>query len=194
MLGWVHERVNEYAKQGLPALIKSEDYRKELVSQCRMYNQRNSIPALSEKADADVVRTEVENQDVYIQQLDFIEEDFDAKLQAASDFLRTKAESTIRAEKGLFTPQSLQEYNERLQRLWKSKQTQTSLLAAATDVQKGKTLYAQTTEATMLTNLELPTFFGSGTLQSLANEPHDEPKIGWHPRYKEILKGGDDDE
>jgi len=193
MLGWVHERVNEYANQGVPALIKSEDYRNALVAQCRMYNQQNSIPALSETIADDTARTEVENQDVYIRQLDFIEEDFDAKLQAASDFLRTKAESTLRAEKGLFTPQSLQEYNEKLQRLWKSKQTQISLLAAATDVQKGKNLYAQTTEAA-ITNIELPTFFGSGMLQSLANEPQDEPAIGWHPRYKEILKGGGGDE
>lgn len=193
MLGWVNNKVNEYLKQGLPAIITSEEYRNTLIAQCRMYNQRNSIPALSREINSDEARTEVENQDVYIQQLDWIEMDFDDKLEAASDYLRTKAEATIRAEKGLFTPQSLDEYNNKICRLWKSKRQQVLLLSAYSDVAKGQQLYAQTSEAVSRYTLEgsdTPSFFGSGTLQALANEPSTKPEIGWHPKYLDILKGG----
>lgn len=193
MLGWVNDKVNKYLKQGLPAIITSEEYRKALVAQCRMYNQRNSIPALSMEIDSDKARTEVENQDVYIQQLDWIEMDFDDKLEAASDYLRTKSEKTIRGEKGLVTPQSFDEYTDKICRLWKTQRQQVQLLPAYSDVAKGKQLYAQTNEAASrytLGDCDTPSFFGSGTLQSLANEPRENPKIGWHPNYLGLLKGG----
>lgn len=194
MLGWVTNKVNDYIKQGLPAVITSIDFRKALVAQSRMYNQRNSIPALSREITSDEARTEVENQDVYIQQLDLIQMDFDDKLEAASDYLRTKTETTIRAEKGLFTPQSLQDYNDKIYRLWKNKRTQLLLpMPAASDIIKGKQLYAQASEAVItsaFSNDAFPSFFGSGSLQALANKPCEEPKIGWHPSYKELLKGG----
>ena len=192
MLGWVNNKVNEYSKQGLPAIINSVDYRKALVEQSRMYNQRNSIPVLSREIASDEARTEVESQDIYIQQLDLIETDFDDKLMAASDYLRTKAETTIRADKGLFTPRSLRDYNDKLCRIWKNKRTQVLLLQSVSDVEKGKQIYAQMGEVVIpltLADSELPSFFGSGTLQALANEPHEEPAIGWHPGYKELLKG-----
>lgn len=193
MLGWVTDTINGYTKMGLPAVIKSLDYRNALVTQNRLYDQRQSIPALSCGIASNVAREEVESQDVYIQQLDFIELGFDDKLEAASDYLRTKAETIIRADKGLFAPQSLQDYNDRIYRLWKNKHIQTMLSTYDTDIKKGKLLYAQTSEAVLqfkIENSELPCFFGSGTLQALANEPNNLPKIGWHPNYKELINKG----
>lgn len=187
MLGWVNDEVNKYANKGLPAVIKSIDYRKALTAQIRMYNQQNSIPALSSEIASDNAHAEVESQDVYIQQLDLIGMGFDDKLEAANDYLRTKAETTIRADKGLFTTQSLQNYNDRIRRLWKNKRAQI-MLSSDSDITKGKLLYAQTNEAA--DDNTLPSFFGSGTLQALANDPCDEPTIGWHPNYKELFKGG----
>ncbi|ATW25430.1 ABC-three component system protein [Candidatus Formimonas warabiya] len=189
MLGWVTEEVNNYIKQGLPAVITSIDYRKALVAQCRMYNQQNAIPALSREITPDEARTEVESQDVYIRQLDLIQMDFDDKLDAASDYLQTKAETTIRAEKGLFAPQSSKDYNDKICRIWKSKRKQVLLLPACTDVMKGQQLYAQMGEVAPQIDSALPSFFGSGTLQTLANNPCEDPEIGWHPNYKELLKG-----
>lgn len=189
MLGWVTEEVNNYIKQGLPAVITSIDYRKALVAQCRMYNQQNAIPVLSREITPDEARTEVEIQDVYIRQLDLIQMDFDDKLDAASDYLQTKAETTIRAEKGLFTPQSSKDYNDKICRIWKSKRTQVLLLPAYTDVMKGQQLYAQMGEVAPQIDSTFPSFFGSGTLQTLANNPCEDPEIGWHPNYKELLKG-----
>lgn len=189
MLGWVTDEVNKYNKEGLPAIISSAHYRKTLIAQCRMYNQKNSLPMLSHEITSNQVRTEVESQDVYIQQLDLIQMDFDDKLTAASDYLQTKAETTIRSEKGLFTPQTLKDYNDRVCRIWKGKRSQGLLSASYTDVMKGQQLYAQMSETAPQIDSALPSFFGSGTMQSLANEPRENPKIGWHPNYKKCLKG-----
>lgn len=194
MLGWVHNKVNEYTKNGTPAIIKSKEYREALTAQIRMYNQSNAIPALSSEINTDTARTEVEKQDIYIQQLAFIEMDFDDKMEAASDYLRTKAEARIRAERGYFTEQISTEYDDQIYRTWKNEQRRSNLSSADTDMVKGQKLYTQmkSTVATLkpLGN-EFPMFFGSGTLQSLANEPCEEPAIGWHPNYKKMLKGGE---
>lgn len=190
MLGWVTDKVNTYTKKGLPAIIASADYRKALIAQCRMYNQKHSIPMLSNEITKDQARIEVESQDVYIQQLDLIEMDFDDKLAAASDYLQTKAETTIRSEKGLFTPQTLNDYNDKIYRIWKGKRKQVLLLTTPyTEVMKGQQLYAQMSETMPQIDSDFPSFFGNGTMQSLANEPCENPKIGWHPNYKKCLGG-----
>lgn len=189
MLGWVTEEANRYIKEGFPAIITSIDYRKTLIAQCRMYNQQNAIPALSREITPDEARSEVESQDVYIRQLDLIQMDFDDKLDAASDYLQTKAETTIRAEKGLFTPQSSKDYNDKICRIWRSKRKQILLLPSCSDAVKGQQLYAQMGEVAPQIDSALPSFFGSGTLQTLANKPCEDPEIGWHPNYKELLKG-----
>ncbi|MDD3141060.1 MAG: hypothetical protein PHX08_19110 [Lachnospiraceae bacterium] len=194
MLGWVTEEANKYIKKGVPAIIKSIDYRVTLVAQCRMYNQQNAIPALSTKITSDEARSEVENQDVYIRQLDLIQLGFDDKLEAASDYLQTKAEATIRAEKGLFTPQSSNDYFDKIRRIWKNKRSQVLLLPADSDVMRGKHLYAQMGEVAPQIDNAFPSFFGGGTLQSLANKPCENPEIGWNPNYKELLKGDLDNE
>jgi len=198
MLGWITNQANNYLKQGAPAVIRSADYRLALTKQMRMYYQQNSIPALTSEIDEATVRTELEQQDIYLRQLDLIESDYDTKLEAASDYLRTKAETVIRAEKGLVAPQSLDDYNDKMNRLWKSKRQQSLLLASYSDVDKGKQLYAQTSEAAStipLQGTDVPSFFGCGALQVLANSPIDTPTIGWHPKYKELLqKGGTQNE
>ena len=191
MLGWITEKVNEYLKQGMPAIIQSEEYRSALIAQVRTYQQRNSIPALSKEIDVASARTEMEQQDVYIQQLDLIEVDYDEKLDAASDFLRTKAEIVERADRGLIVQQGLDEYNNKLKRTWKNKRQIALLAQLPSDIEKGKYLYAETNDSASKYNLhgsEVPSFFGSGILQMLANKPHPEPQIGWHPSYKDFLK------
>jgi hypothetical protein len=192
MLGWVTEKANEKLKHGLPPIISHNDYNGALVAQCKAYNERHSIPTLSNQITSEEARMEVESQDIYIQQLDLIETNFDDKLEAANDYLRTKAEVTLRADKGLFVPQSLDEYKDKIRRLWKNKREQVLLLQVGSDVNKGKLLYVQTSETVSNYKLEgcdPPSFFGSGTLQALANEPPEEPIIGWHPNYKKLLKG-----
>lgn len=193
MLGWVTEEVNKYMKIGLPAIVESSKYRNILVAQCRMYNQQKIIPQLSSLITKEDAETEVESQDIYIRQLDLIQMSFDEKLDAASDYLQTKAEKTIRAEKGLFMPQFSNNYHDTVFRLWKSKRKQILFSRTNNDEEIGQLLYAEMEGDVTLIDSSLPSFFGSGTLQSMANKPSGEPEIGWHPNYKKLLKEKSDE-
>lgn len=194
MLGWVTEEVNKYLKNGKPAIIGSEDYRKVLTAQCRIYNQDKIIPRLSTLVSSDSINAEAEKHDTYIQQLDLIEQEYDVKIEAASDYLQTKAEIISRSEKGVLTSQTLDEYREKIFRIWANKNRQVLLLDDNSDIKKGQKLYYQMCESVIGVDNSLPAFFGSGTLHTMANEPRENPKIGWHPKYKEILNGGKKDE
>lgn len=193
ILGWVSNHVNESLKQGKPALIKSSDYKKALFAQMRMYQQNYSIPALAQEISESSAITELKQQDIYIRQLNLIDAEYETKLDAASDFLRTKAEIVMRADKGLVAEQGLDEYYDKLRRLWKNNR-QILILSSSSDINKGKELYYQTSASVINYRLQggdVPGFFGSGCLQTLANEPKDSPTIGWHPKYKSLLKKED---
>ena len=63
------------------------------------------------------------------------------------------------------------------------------------DIRKGQYVYAQClsdASKRRLLGSDVPSFFGSGSLQALANEPTQQPSIGWHPRYIDLLKGDDE--
>jgi hypothetical protein len=158
----------------------------------RLYNQNASIPTITAEISEDAAAFELSHQDTYIRQLDFIESNYDTKLQAASDYLRTKAETTERARKVLFAPQSLNDYYDRLKRKWRNSRDMLSTHVLF-DTEKGQRLLAETSDYALdcrIQSCELPSFFGSGTLHSLANEPKECPSIGWHPKYEELLMAG----
>jgi hypothetical protein len=198
MFGWVMERVVTQCKTGKPAYISKHEFDSALVAHQRAYNQNSSIPALSSAIDYAVVSDVVKkpHPDTYIRQLELIEADFTDKCKAASDYLRTKEEIAKRAEQGLFTPDSMTDYTDRLKRSWSNARTRMRL-SAGTDVEKGAFLFAATSDAALSTKLQgadVPSFFGDGSLHNLANAPIERPEIGWHPQYEALLNGGGNSE
>ncbi len=191
MLGWVYNRICKLIRNGETACISSKEYRKEINAQIRMYDQGRLIPPLSVDATDKEISEEVSNKDVYIRQLEFINMDLDDKLEAASDYLRTKSEESIRAERGLITSASVGEYENRLAKIWKSKTFRIGIGSNITDEEKGRLLYGEMIENATEQEFGFPSFYGSGKLHALANEPKEAPRIGWHPKYKELIKGGD---
>ena len=190
MLGWVHEQVNQQIKKGLPAYIRCNSFRDELVAQIRRYNQNTMLAWTTVNLSENEAQHELKRRDTYIKQLDFIELDVSNKLQAASYYLRTSAQKTFWAEKGLVAPQSFDEYYDGLERMWQI-QLQLVLLEAnkKSDASNGKKLYFKCQENTQNAKVEgknTPAFFGLGSLHTLANVP----KIGWHKNYKRLLNLG----
>jgi hypothetical protein len=198
MLGWVTERVVTQCKTGKPAYINKREFDAALSAHQRAYNQNVSIPALSAPIDDAVVSGVVTNPnpDTYIRQLELIEADFTDKCKAASDYLRTKEETIKRADKGLFTLHSMNDYTDRLKRSWSSARTRMRL-SVGTEIEKGTLLLSETSEAALsmrLQGADVPSFFGSGNLHALANAPKEKPEIGWHPQYETLLKDGIENE
>lgn len=194
MLGWVTNKVCEQTKYGNPAFIICRDFRDELQAQIRGRDQNKILSSVSVRPSTSITLAEVERQDTYIKQLNFIELDTSDKFEAANDFLRTSVEKTEWAAKGIVTPQSFDNYYADMARAWRNQSRLLSLTSTGSQITDGKKLYFTCQESVRMMKVqgnEVPGFFGSGCLHSLANEPSNAPQIGWHPIYKDLLnKGG----
>jgi hypothetical protein len=199
MLGWVTERVHESTKSNKPAFISKKAYNDALRRQMRSLNQNTILNAVSTKPDDSTTGHEVERHDTYIKQLEIIDLDAGAIYSAASDYLMASAEKTEWAKRGLVTDHSFDDYNDMLKRNWESNKLEVSILHSKThtEEQQGQLLYSKCKNSALTIPLQgcsVPSFFGSGVLQSLANEPPATPQIGWHPNYSDILKESEENE
>lgn len=194
MLGWVHDETNKATKNAESPFILCKAFHDTLVQQTRYYNQALMIPSVTSTPEKDVVIAEVARRDIYIRQLDFIQADFKLKFDAASDFLQTSAEKTDWGVRGIVNIRSFDDYYSTLKRMWS---TQKRITDSYNDdeIKRGNRLYAACQGEALKIKIEgkeIPNFFGSGSLQNMANRS-DSYAIGWHPRYEEFinLKDGD---
>ena len=167
MFGWVMNKVVTQCTTGKPAFISKHEFDSALSTHQRAYNQNASIPALSDPIDESVASGAVmnPNPDTYIRQLELIELDFTDKCRAASDFLRTKEETVRRAEKGLFIPNSMNDYMDRLKRSWSNARTR-ARLSTGTDIERGTLLLAETSDAVLTMKYKIQMFHLSSVLEA----------------------------
>ena len=192
MLGWVTRTVESFTKNSKPAYIAAKDYREALNRQIRASNTKTILRAVSQTPSNDEQSGEVERLDTYIRQLKLIEMDDSTLYEAASDFLRTKVDKIEWAQRGIVNAQSFDDYHDALYRTWTNRQ-QLMGLHETDSIACGKAVYFSCrgdSGQQKLQGVEPPPFFGSGSLQGLANDPADAPRIGWHPQYIDLLKEG----
>lgn len=199
MLGWVNERVHEFTKNNKPAFISKKEYNDALRREIRGRNQNVILSAVSTQPGRDETTYELDRHDTYIKQLELINLGTDDIYSAAVDYLRTCAEKTNWAKKGLVTDLSFNDYYDSLRRMWESQNNRIRLIYSSThtDNEQGQLLYHDCKISAIPMHLQgctVPSFFGSGSLHYLANEPSNSPRIGWHPNYRTLIKGEDNNE
>lgn len=198
MLGWVNERVHEFTKKNRPAIISKKEYNDALRKEIRGRNQNSILSSVSTQPDRVEANHEINRHDTYIKQLELIDLGTDDIYSAAVDYLRTCVEKTYWAKKGMVTDLSFDDYYDVLHRLWEAKKKNARLRYQTYSCEdQGQMLYNDCKESVLQMHLQgcdVPSFFGSGSLHHLANEPSDSPKIGWHPNYRALIKGKDGDE
>lgn len=193
MLGWVTRTVESFTKDNKPAYIAAKDYREALNIQIRASDTKTILRAVSRVPSNAEQSGEVERLDTYIRQLKLIEMDDTALYEAASDFLRTKVDKIEWAQRGIVNAQSFDDYHDALCRTWTNRKQLMGLQYGTDPIACGKAVYFNCRDDSgrqTLQGVEAPPFFGSGSLQGLANDPADAPRIGWHPQYMDLLKGG----
>lgn len=193
MLGWVTQTVESFTKDNKPAYISAADYRKALNTQIRAYNTNAMLRAVSQVPSEAEQSGEVERLDTYIRQLQLVEMDDATLYEAASDFLRAKVDKIEWAQRGIVHAQSFEDYREALYRNWTNQKHLMELQYRTDPVACGQAVYFKCRDDSArqkLQGVEVPPFFGSGSLHDLANAPVDSPKIGWHPQYITLLKEG----
>lgn len=193
MLGWVTQTVESFTKDNKPAYISAAEYRKALNTQIRAYNTNAVLRAVSQVPSKDEQSGEIERLDTYIRQLQLVEMDDATLYEAASDFLRAKIDKIEWAQRGIVHAQSFEDYHDALYRIWTNQKQLMGLQYRTDAIACGKAVYFKCRDDSArqkLQGVEVPPFFGSGSLQDLANDPADSPKIGWHPQYITLLKEG----
>ncbi|MBQ5345024.1 MAG: hypothetical protein J6F33_07505 [Acidaminococcaceae bacterium] len=192
MLGWVQERVHESTKKNQPAFISKREYSNALLKEIRARGLNANLTAVTERPDAVMTGSEIEKRATYIRQLELIDAEKEEICLAAADYLSTCAEKTEWAKRGLVTEKSFDDYYDMLIRNWQTSRKIIDLTHNdIKDSRKiGQLIYydcKKNAASVRLQGCDVPPFFGSGTLQMLANDPADSPIIGWHPKYKDLL-------
>ncbi|AOV99674.1 ABC-three component system protein [Dehalococcoides mccartyi] len=193
MLGWVTRTVESFTKDNKPAYIAAKDYREALNVQIRASDTKTILRAVSRVPSNAEQSGEVERLDTYIRQLKLVEMDDTTLYEAASDFLRTKVDKIEWAQRGIVNAQSFYDYHDALCRTWTNRKQLMGLQFGTDPIACGKAVYFSCRDDSgrqKLQGVEAPPFFGSGSLQGLANDPADAPRIGWHPQYMDLLKEG----
>ncbi len=196
MLGWVNNKTHEFTKNNQPSFISKKEYNDALRKEMRGIDIDNVLQSISTEPDSDSTYQELHRHDIYIQQLELIDIDYENIISAVCDFLRTSSEKIEFANRGLVNNYSFNEFNNVIKRKWSSEKTQIELLCSKeTEIMRGQLLYAKcqgfATEI-KLQGCNVPSFFCSGTLHILANTPSDAPTIGWHPNYLKLLEDNKD--
>lgn len=193
MLGWVTRTVESFTKDNKPAYISAKEYREALNTQIRASDTKTILRAISQAPSSYEQHGEVERLDTYIRQLKLIKIDDTDLYEAASDFLRTRIDKIEWAQRGIVNAQSFDDYHEALCRTWKNRKQLMDLQYGTDPIACGQAVYFSCREDSgrqKLQGVEAPPFFGSGSLQGLANDPPNTPRIGWHPQYINLLKEG----
>ena len=193
MLGWVTQTVESFTSANKPAYISAGEYRKALNTQIRASDTKTILRAVSQVPSSTQQVDEVERLDTYIRQLKLIELDNTNLYEAASDFLRTKVDKIEWAQRGIVNELSFNDYHDALYRTWTSRKQLMELQYRVDPIACGKAIYFDCRDRSAqqkLQGIETPPFFGSGSLQGLANDPADTPRIGWHPKYVDLLREG----
>ena len=190
-IGWVSTTINTLLKAKQPAKIARTDFRKRVLAIVKYRDRDHVLNSVAYSPDASTVASEIRRK-TYIRQMELIECDSDEKLRAATDYLRASAARTDWSERGLVDEASLADYDERLERRWRSTKQSVSIQSKGLDdIEAGKLLLVETMKATAdrLQGNDVPPYFSPGSAHSLS----DLKAIGWHPRFNDLLTEGGGD-
>lgn len=196
MLGWVNEEIHKQIKKNVPAYLLVSTYLDELRAQTRKYDCNHILSAVSALPEDSEKVKEIQDRSTYIRQLELIGLDYTDLFEAACDFLRTRAEKIEWANRGLITQDSMYDYDDSLIRLWKAQKKIATIEYNGDAVRTGVMTYSTCisgVQSMRLQGCDVPSFFGSGCLYSLSNEPKFHPQIGWHPDYIQLLREAKED-
>lgn len=187
VIGLAKEEADRLIRQRQPAIISAAEFQTKTHAFIRTMNLANLLisfaPRPPESAVADVVAT----RPIFIRQLELVEADSDVRLRAVSDFLRSSADKSIWAERGLIFPSNLEEWDDNLIRRHGAIAREIAITSpAATQQERGHLTYDRCTAIQLpLEGRSVPGHFIPGSFNSLANDK----RLGWHPDYPALLDG-----
>lgn len=187
MAGWVKLTIDGLIEQEKQPIISVAEFRKELTSFHVRLVQQPFLDWLANEAPAEEIADHVSRN--YYRQLALIEVEQTELMKAVTDYLAAVAIAVRYQRAGIINRTSLDQYGRELHTLWGNLKKRLELSGNT----KGEVHFGQTLlndcylQKTSLQGNDVSTSFMCGSFHALA----DEFKIGWHPRFLEILGGAD---
>lgn len=184
-LGEAKHRTDRLLGLGKPGGLNAGEFQ-DLI---RTFVQSINLPAYfdfdSALPSADDINAALISKPIFIRQLELINVSRSQQLNAVSDYLRTAANKTKWGVEGILLPQSLDEWDENLlSRHAAIRDSFEATHAHLDDVKRGAAIYAECRKLSVaLQGKTVPDHFTHGCL----NEFSDEKKIGWHPKFDDLL-------
>lgn len=192
LLGWVKRQLMTHIKNGTPARICYDDFRKQRLAISKRVS--GSLTAFPEY-DLVPTRAEISRQlvdRVYVRQLELLDMGSEDIEQQITDYLWASAQRTEWSESGYLDKTSFQRYQEELVSRWRlCRMSVESSHAEKAPIARGiQVLFNCLGEEVRIQSIPVPQSFLRGSFHAIA----DEPRIGWHPDWKKLLgvdgKGG----
>jgi hypothetical protein len=183
-LGWVKSTLDSCIERSRPAVIAVDEFRSELTSFVHKYDRFAILNASAPAPSQTSLDLELRDR-IYVQQLDIIGTDYEAKLRAANDYLRASIDRTVWATKGLVHRSSFNEFEDVLTRQWRAKKEIVSIQSKGQPPDIcGRLLFSECSLLqSPLEGRSVPPYFTPGCYHALA----DRLAVGWHPEFKTVL-------
>lgn len=186
-IGEAKIQVEEAIRKQKSLLIPAKEFRVKFRAFLTKYDATNVLHSLAEKPADEIISATLSSAPPFVKQLNFIDADVALKTRAASDFLRSSADRTHWADKGLIFDGSVDEYNDSLtQRFGHVKGEVDITHKSMTSVDRGRLTYGRCCQipSIPLQGRVVPSHFLAGSLNELA----DRQLIGWHPDYVDLFE------
>ncbi len=192
-LGWVKSRTDALIESDKPAIVSVDVFRNAVTSFLRKHDRRTILTSVARAPSQEQIDNDLKVRR-YVRQLEIIDCEDDDLVQAVIDYQLAAADRTAWSADGSVDEKSFSEFEDSLMRRWSNSRRETfATQTAISDERKGQAVYARCMDyAGRINGLGVPGHFTPGSFHSLA----DEPRLGWHPDYKERLElprsaGGD---
>ena len=122
---------------------------------------------------------------VYVKQMRAVRLTDDHLTDAVDEYLRAAADRAHWGIRGYILEESFSDYQNELMKNWRRKQQAESIDSSGKSEEKiGQALFLNCMSIRLpLQRMQVPEYFTPGTFHALA----DTCKIGWHPRFMEML-------
>jgi hypothetical protein len=185
-LGWVKKEIDHAIEHDEPPFIAVDEFRTEISAYRDRLKARSYLPSFAGPPSLEQV--ELHKLRVFVKQLNLVDFSEEQILSGITDFLSARTNRVEYARRGYVHSESFTEFQGALKSLWKNHRDEVELNQTEKEVTRGKRLaFRCLRENLRLQGIEVPADFLRGCFHSLA----DIPSIGWHPRYKTLLKSGE---
>lgn len=187
-IGEAKRLIERRIRNNEPPLISAREFRKRFQAFIAAHDTERFLHSLSDTPTDEIIHNTVSHAPCFICQLELVNADIETKSRAASDFLRVTNDRTQWAAEGEIFEESLAAYDDQLIRRHANLAGELAITHKhLVGENRGLLLYLRCCEAAPLSLQDriTPVHFMSGSLNSLAQDK----KVGWHPEYKDLLKG-----